>query len=258
LVLLVAAFTVGYWIWRGQIALHVATWYADPAGGRLKLTYAGYWYALVGLPINRFIMVRWYYRVFIWYLFVWRVSRLRLVLNPLHPDGAGGIGFLGNTVYAFGPVLTAHTVLLSGVLANLIFHEGASLPQFKLDIVVIMVALLLLAFVPLCFFIVQMDVAKRSASRQFGRLGSSYAGQFRRKWLDASENTGEPLLGSADIQSLADLANSFNVVRTMRLLPFGRSHVFGLAVFIALPLYPLMLTMIPIDQIVDRLFKILL
>lgn len=257
-ILLVAAFTVGYWIWRDQVALHVATWYADPAAGRVQLTYAGYWYAFVGLPINRFIMARWYYRLFIWYLFLWRVSRLRLVLNPLHPDGAGGIGFLGNTAYAFGPVLMAHTVLLSGVLANLIWHEGASLPQFKLEIATIMVALLLLAFVPLFFFIVQMSVAKRAASRQFGQLASRYAGEFRRKWLDAPGNADEPLLGSADIQSLADLANSFNVVRTMRLLPFGKNHVFALAVFVALPLSPLVLTMIPIEQIVSRLFKMLL
>jgi len=33
------------------------------------------------------------------------------------------------------------------------------------------------------------------------------------------------LIGSGDIQSLADLANSFDVVRNMRLVPFGMQAV---------------------------------
>jgi len=31
-------------------------------------------------------------------VFAWRVSRLNLQLNPLHPDRAGGLAFLTHTV----------------------------------------------------------------------------------------------------------------------------------------------------------------
>jgi hypothetical protein len=63
---------------------------------------------------------------------------------------------------------------------------------------------------------------------------------------------GEALMGSADIQSLADLANSFEVARGMRLVPFGRSTLLQLIFLMALPLLPLTLTMIPLDQLIDR------
>jgi hypothetical protein len=59
-----------------------------------------------------------------------------------------------------------------------------------------------------------------------------YVRDFDDKWLRGGTSTDEPLLGNADVQSLADLANSFEVVRTMRIVPvdervgrgIGHSH----------------------------------
>ena len=85
--LLVIAFTGGYWLWSDRMALHVATWYGQLAvDGTVNLTLAGYWYAFVSLPILRFILLRWYFRLLIWYRFLWQVARIPLRLNPLHPD----------------------------------------------------------------------------------------------------------------------------------------------------------------------------
>jgi len=50
-------------------------------------------------------------------------------------------------------------------------------------------------------------------------------------------------MGSGDIQSLADLANSFNIVLSIAPFPFGRNSLAGLVVIIAIPLLPLTLTM---------------
>ena len=65
------------------------------------------------------------------------------------------------------------------------------------------------------------------------------------------------LVGSADIQSLADMANSFEVVRQMRLLPFGKSSLVRLAILTVLPFLPLTLTMIPLEKMIDRALGVL-
>ena len=65
-------------------------------------------------------------------------------------------------------------------------------------------------------------------------------------------------MGSSDIQSLADLANSFEVVRQMDALPFNKNTVLRLAMVIVLPLLPLALTMVPLDEMIDRAIKILI
>ena len=88
--LLIFVYTFGLWLWHGRIALNASTWYAMP-GGRWHLTLAGFWYVFVSIPILQFILLRWYLRLFIWFRFLWQVSRIKLNLIPTHPDRSAGL-----------------------------------------------------------------------------------------------------------------------------------------------------------------------
>jgi hypothetical protein len=258
LLLVVLSLTVGYWVWRTQASLHVATWYATTANDEISFTWAGYWYVLVSVPIFRFILLRWYFRLFIWYFFLFRVSRMRLHLNALHPDRAGGLGFLGLSADAIAPVLVAQTVFLAGVVANQIWYEGATLLDYKILLGGAVGFLMLIALLPMVFFAFQMVESKRTALREYGFLAAQYTNEFRQKWLHGVKSRDRELLGSSDIQSLADLANSYAVVAEMKPLPIDRSLVVRLAVLIALPLAPLALTMFPFEVLLQQLIKVVL
>lgn len=250
----------GYWLGKRYLATGMATWFATPAGGgRMRYTAAGWWYLFVSLTIFRFLWIRWYFRLFVWYRFLWQVARkVPLRLNPLHPDRAGGLGFLSLSVSAFVPVLLAQTITVAGVVGGKIWHEGARLPQFKLEIAAWIVSLVLLMLAPLCFFLIQLAEAKRAGLREYGVVASRYVTDFRRKWVVGPAAKDEQLLGTADIQSLADLSTSFDVVREMGVVPFGKAMVLRLALLLALPLAPLLLTMIPLEQLLDRAMGLLL
>jgi hypothetical protein len=256
--LLVLSFTAGYWLWRSQASLHVAAWYGAGGNGAISFTSAGYWYVFVSVPILRFIASRWYFRIFIWYVFLFRVSRLRLQLDALHPDRAGGLEFLTLSVDAITPVLMAQTAFLAGLIVNQIWHEGATLPEFKFLIGGAVGFLILIALLPLAFFAFQMADAKRAGLREYGAVAAEYTSEFREKWLHGWETRSGELLGSADFQSLADLGNSYGVVREMRLLPFGRNVVTRLLILLALPLAPLVLTMFPFEVLAQQLIKLVL
>jgi hypothetical protein len=255
--LLVLSFAGGYWLWRTYASLSVATWYMVPKGGSMKLTEAGYWFAFVSLPISRFILVRWYFRLFIWYLFLWRVSRLRLRLNPLHADRAGGLGFLAGSVSAFALVLIAQSAFLAMVLGNQIWHEGAQLRDLKYQVVMSVAFLMLFVLLPLTFFAKQMLDTRRGGLIRYGRLASRYTNAFQEKWLAEGGGQSEALLGTSDIQSLSDLANSYDVVRAMRIVPFDRVLVLRLAICVASPLLPLTFTMVRLDELAAALIHII-
>jgi len=257
--LFLIAFTVGYWLWRRYSSLHVASWYMVPAGagvGAMQLTGAGCWLAFVSLPISRFILLRWYFRLFIWHLFLWRVSRLRLALNPLHVDRAGGLGFLVNSSTAFGPVLVAQSIFFATLVGSEIWHAGARLSDFRYEIVALVALLLLFVLFPLTFFAGQLNDARLRGTRRYGRLASRYTNAFEKKWLSAGEGPGEPLLGTSDIQSLSDLANSYDVVRGMRLFPFDKTTIARLAILVVLPLLPLAFTTIPLDKLLRAVVNV--
>lgn len=258
IVMLVLAFLPGHWLWQSQTTFTGATWYAAPANGAMHYTWAGYWYVLLSLPIVRFVILRWYFRIFIWYVLLWRVSRLSLRLNPLHPDRAGGLGFLGLAVGAFGPVLMGQTVMLAGMIGGVIWHQGAKLTDFSATITACIAILLLIALAPLGFFLAKMAQARRLGLRQYDLLGGRYVHEFRQKWLAKGGPSDPQLLGSGDIQSLADLANSYEIIREMKTLPTDRRTLISLAAALVLPLLPLMLTMLRMEEIVRRLVKIVL
>lgn len=259
LVLIAFVYGVGIFVvWEHYFALATPTWYAFPEGGHPRPRLAGWWYFYVSLPLFQFILLRWYFRIFIWARFLWRVSRLPLALAPLHPDRTGGLGFLSRIVHAFGPLLLAQGVLLAGTLANRIFFDAASLASFKLEIAAVVLFAVLVVLFPLFVFIPSLARAKRQGLREYGHLAKRYVAEFDAKWLQATEPPKEPLVGSADIQSLSDLGNAFEVVRGMRIVPVTKETVVELAVLTLLPVAPLLLTMISVEQLLDQFLKVVL
>jgi hypothetical protein len=196
-------------------------------------------------------------RLFIWARLLWQVSRLDLRLEPLHPDRVGGLGFLSNTVYAFTPLTVAHGALLAGLIANRIFYLGAALLEFKLEMAALVILLLCVVLGPLLVFVPQLARAKRAGTREYGTLAQRYVHEFEAKWLRGGAPIEESLVGSSDIQSLADLGNSFEVVRTMRVAPITKEAILQLAAATLAPVVPLALTMMPLEELLQRLLGIL-
>ena len=240
-------------VWRHYVALDTATLYAVPAGDQLQRSLAGLWYGYVSLPMFQFMLLRWYFRLFIWARLLWQVSRLELSLVPTHPDRAGGLGFLSSIVYAFMPLLLAQGTLYAGMIANRIVFLGAKLPAFTSDLVLLVAVLVFAVLGPLLVFSPQLVRAKWTGLREYGVLAQRYVREFDDKWLRGGAAADVPLLGSGDIQSLADLGNSFEVIRTMRPVPFTTETLLVLLVTTLAPVLPLTLTMVPLDELLRRL-----
>jgi len=255
LALLVLVYTLGLWIWWNQVALKTDTWYALPDATHLHLTLAGYWYAFVSVPFFQFILLRWYMRLALWFRLLWQVSRLNLHLTAAHPDRAGGIGFLGNSSYAFSPILFAEGAMLSGLIASRILYQGRSLLSFKMEAAGFICFFVLLIIGPLVMFTPRLTITKRQGSAEYGLLANRYVFGFEDKWIRSGAPGVNELLGTGDIQSLADLGNSYSVVREMRIVPFGLEDIVRLAGATAVPLLPLTLTIISFEELLIRLIK---
>jgi hypothetical protein len=177
-------------------------------------------------------------------------------LLPAHPDRAGGLGFLGGCSIAFGPILFAQGALLAGVIASRIFYQGQSLLSFKMTIGGMVGFLVVAILGPLTMFTSHLWRTKLSGMRQYGTLATTYVADFDKKWIRGRGN-GEAILGTADIQSFADLLSSYRAVRDMRPVPFSLNDAIRLASAAAVPILPLMLTIMPLDELVTRLFKLI-
>jgi hypothetical protein len=256
LTLVVFVYTAGHWIWRHGLALDAATWFEVPDATGMRLMLAGYWYAFVSIPLFQFVLLRWYFRLAIWFQFLWRVSKLNLRLLPTHPDRAGGIGFLGRSSYAFSLILFAQGAMLAGLIASRILYHGESLKAYKMSLAALIVVLILVILGPLTMFTPHLSRAKDRGLNEFGTLATEYATDFDAKWFHGGAK-GEAVLGTADIQSLSDLANSYATVKAMRQVPFDLRDAAQLAAATAVPALPLFLTIMPLEELVTQLIKII-
>jgi hypothetical protein len=244
-------------VWRNFTTLDVETWYSAPSADGPRLTLAGYWYAWVSVPLFQFLVLRWYYRILIWSRFLWQVSRIPLNLSAMHADQAAGLRFLSTTVFAFIPLIVAHGALLAGNIANRIFYAAAHLPEFYLEIALLVGFMLLIFLGPLVVFAPKVNEAQRRTWLTYGRLAQRYVRDFEAKWLRPDGVAEESPLGTGDIQSLADMANSMNSSFGTTVVPITRQAVIQVVVATLVPIAPLVLTMIPAKDLAAKLFQLL-
>jgi hypothetical protein len=253
--LFAVVYIVGLWFWHARFGIQASTWYGM-RGGRWHLTPAGFWYVFVSIPVAQFILLRWYVRLFIWYRFLWQVSRIQLDIVPTHPDRAGGLGFLGAISYAFGPVLFGQGAMLAGLIASRVLHNGESLLSLKLQAGAFVVFFVFAIFSPLTMFSRQMSSSRRGGLAEYGLLAERYSQGFREKWINNYDSNSGELLGSGDIQSLADLGNSYTVVKEMRSVPFGLQDITRLAAATVAPMVPLLLLVWSPEEVITQVLKV--
>jgi hypothetical protein len=257
LLLIVFVYVVGMlFIWRTQSTLDTSTWYSFGNAESFQLSRAGWWAVCVSLPIAQFLLVRWYFRLFIWAQLLWRISRIELKLLPTHPDGVAGLRFLAAR-HAFTPLLLAQGAVLAGMMANRIFYADATLLEFKAELIGTVTLMTLAILGPLLAFKSKLREVRRQGMDDYGTLGQRYSSEFDRKWIRSDAAGDESLLGSADIQSMADLRNSVVVISDMNTVSFTFKNVLDLAAITLLPVAPLLLTTFSVEQLLDRMLKVL-
>ena len=223
--LIVLVLTAGHYLWSSQMALEAATWYAVVVDGQHRYypgrvlvrlcQHSGFSIPVIALVFSHFYLGDGFFGRFPGWI---------CIFVPTHPDRAAGLGFLGGSTAAFMPLLLSQGALLAGQIANHIFYEGKTLLDFKPEIVAAVVFLLLLVLGPLCVFAPRLAQVKRQGLLEYGALASRYVDEFDQKWLRGGAPLDEPLVGSGDIQSLNDLAGSFEVVNTYAAVSVQQDH----------------------------------
>ena len=109
----------------------------------------------------------------LWTWFAFKLSRQNLRLVPTHPDEHGGLGFLGLTAAAFAPVAFAATAVIGATWRDDILHHGARLMDFKLEAIVLLMVIVLVALGPLLFFVPRLASLRRQGILEY-RISAKY------------------------------------------------------------------------------------
>jgi len=110
---------------------------------------------------------------------------------------------------------------------------------------------LVVALGPLLFLSARLWHCKIEGQHEYGSLATDYTRMFQARWFARRDR--DDVLGSADIQSLADLGNASEIVSKMRLVPFGPRAVITVAAAAAAPMVPVALLGVPLPELLAKL-----
>ena len=215
-----------------------------------KLTAAGWWYVLFSLPILQLLLFRWLYTIILWILFLRKLSRIRLHLSALHPDGMGGLGFMKYTQNSFFPVALAIAAQAAAMTNNTMIFAGTSLMDNKVLIVSVLVFVLLLFLVPLLQFLPLLAAIKRKYFMQYSLQSWPITRQYEKELKDYHE-TGEE---KPDASWHVDLIGSFEKVSTMKIFLVDKSMLITFIAAVVIPFVPVFAQQLPLK---DLLFSLI-
>jgi len=254
--MVVAIFSLAIFFKTELLMSGVSNWHTVGVGSG-EVSPAGRWFNLVSTPFFRFLLLRWFWRLFLWTLFLWRVSRINLFLVATHTDMAAGLGFLSEGQKAFSPIVFAGGAVIAAQVGNAITYQGATLSSMKFPMIAYCVLAILILIAPLLVVTPVLLKIKRKALLEYGGLVTIHNQLFEATWIREEGPRDEVLLGNPDPSSLIDLGSSFTVVRDMRVVPINKQTLVTLAVAAGVPMGLLVLFVTPIDELIRAVLKML-
>jgi hypothetical protein len=235
-----------------------APWSVRNLGDSVSQSPAGWYFELITQTIYLVLLSLALWKWFLYVLFFWRVSRLELQLVPCDPDRSGGLGFLGYSPVAFIPVVIAGSTAVGSVLRYQAMYLAFS-PEWLTMFVVLWVTVVLLIFVgPLAIFGSTLTHVGRVGYLQYGSLAHLQAEQFHEKWVHERQAHLEELLTAREIPALNNLASSFDRLQRMKLIPLDKITLIQLTAAAAVPMLPVIMTQVPLTQLLKIIFRALL
>lgn len=232
-------------------------WAASRTADAMTLTAAGWYFALVSLPLSLLLLGIALWKWAIWVFVLYRFSRLPLQLVASDPDLTGGLGFLAWIPAAFAPVVFASAVVIGATWRYQILHGVIPLNSVAMPAAMLGVLVLLIFFGPLALFTPLLMRLRRIGLHEYDTLGHIHARQFHQKWIENCEPPAEELLTAPEISTLTDLATSVANVRRMHPFPFAKQPMAQVLLAALLPMIPVVTTQIPLKMLLKQIFSAL-
>lgn len=255
-VMLVLIASVTFLSWEQNIA-DISRWEFSRQGGSVSLNIAGYWFAVVSIPIFQILLARWIWRWIVWAYSAVRFAGLELSLEASHSDKMAGLGYLGIVPLTFGVLSVSLAAVFSSQIGEAVAYEGAALKEFTYGVGFFVVLLPLVLFSPLLAYVPLLIKTKARGIYSFGSLVQYHNNLYREKWLEGRPPEGRSILGAPDNSSMADINGSYAAVTQMNVIPIRAWSVAEVCLLLLIPFIPLLGLAYSLSEIISMLAGII-
>jgi hypothetical protein len=234
----------------------IATWVMPAHGGTIgRQSLAGWWRLVVSQPLFMTLLLTWLWRIALWTRFSYGVSRLDLRLIATHPDLLGGLRFTLIAARGFAVLAFALGAIAASSVAEGVLVDGLPLSTFQFAIGTHVLVVELLFAGPALVWLGPLSRLHAAGTLHYGRLASDLGRAFQQRWLVHGRRAGADALQAPDFSATADLFSVAANVRAMNLLVLDLRTVAALGISTLLPYVPVVLAVMPINEILRFALK---
>ncbi len=239
------------------ISLYPA-WHVSTVAGVQVYSPAGWWHAVVSLPLLLVLLLGWIWRVLLWTRFLYLMACLDLRLVPAHPDRTAGLRFVAYSVQAFSLVALALGTIVAGSAANRILYRGISPDTLTFGVLAVAASVTVIFAGPLLTLSGHLLRAWRRGTLQYSALAGRLGRQFEAKFFKNGATIDASALELPDFSATTDLYQVASNVYEVRLVPISLASLAIVVAMAILPFLAIALMFIPTDVIVEEIAKLLL
>ena len=225
------------------------SWRGHSVDGAAVLSFAGWYATLVSSPIYLMILYGWGWRLFLWGQCLFKLSKFNLRLQPNHPDHVGGLGFTLESLGVMPFLGFALTIAPAGGIADFVLFAGQDLATLKPVVIGFCVVVLVLMVGPLLFFSMPLN---RVRTQVLAHASLTAYNQMP----DETETAETDDLGSGE--EFEEASERFEIASHMKPLLLDLKQLPPVVIGILLPVLPVLLTEVPLKDILEKLKHILL
>jgi hypothetical protein len=238
------------------ISIAGMNWQGTLLDGEVSLTWAGKYELMVSSTLFLFLALRWLWRLLVLTLLLHSISRLPLRLMSHNPDRAAGLGFL--TI--FPSIFTGFAFAIGCVLSSSMLKELSYKSHNPDTVWFTMAAWLAICLVwligPLLVFVGPLWAAQEKALLEFGRYATRHHLALGERLASEANHDDDARRATAPDLSLASNLNSLlQSVRQQGVVPVTGGTVKQVLMAAAIPLIPVVLTLIPFLDLLKWIFR---
>jgi hypothetical protein len=233
------------------------SWAFISGSGGERFSYAAQWCLWISSPIYFFLVARWLWRILIVALFLKSIAALELRLTVTHPDGSGGIAFVGGFPNTYTLFVLALSCNLGAAIAEHLTAQTITTTIFTAVMITWVIITNGLLALPALFFTKPLGELKQTT------LDVAQAQATRRQLAEEHSVLGTSISGATQeeisrAESLADPGVIFKAAQNLSTVLVQRASLLPISAAAVLPVFAAGATQLPLKDLFQILRKLLL
>jgi hypothetical protein len=256
-VCLAIALLVGFVTQFRLLDTDTSSWAVHVAADGNALTLAGWWCIFVSGVIFWFLLLRWLWRLLVWSRLLRDFAGLELRLVATHPDGHGGLAFIGRYPNAYTRFVFALSCVLGAAVAHALMDGSLSTAAYGYVLGAWWLIVMALFAYPLLAFRKPLGILREQTLLRCSAQATRHHRAAERELLGSNVNAAgdaEPVAA----EKIPDPSKVFDTARKLSVLLVSRSALLPVSFAALLPLAAAGTTQLPIKEILGIAKRFLL